>query len=422
MAEAEKQTILVVDDEPVMRRIVVTVLSAGGYRVLEAENGPDALRTIHDDQPDLALLDVRMPGMSGLDVARRLKSDPETRQIAIIMLTGQSEESEMIAGLEAGADDYVTKPFSSGALLARVRAHLRLRFLQNELVRLEKERAEAKLEFARDVQRCLLPDDPPSLDGLDLVVHCRSSEQVGGDFIDFIKVGEDRLYLILGDAEGHGVSAALWMSAARSYVRASIADRVVRPAKLMEGVNTLICQDPGYVALLPMVCVLFDARRGTLQYANAGHPYPYLLSARSKEHVRLQSTGPALGVADSADYSDVSLQFEEGDTLLCYTDGLTEAAGLDGMEFGEERLEELLGAGTPGRPGELADSILGHWEGHADHGDRDDMTLVLASRVSVCSRRGSPRRAGREVLSGAESGPWLSRITERVMATLSRTG
>ncbi len=117
--------ILVVDDEPAIREMVGFALTREGFEFLEARDAEEAQTRIADDSPDLLLLDWMLPGVSGIDLARRLKSHPDTQELPIIMLTARSDESHKVKGLEIGADDYVTKPFSPRELVARVRAVLR---------------------------------------------------------------------------------------------------------------------------------------------------------------------------------------------------------------------------------------------------------------------------------------------------------
>lgn len=119
------RTILVVDDEPEIVTIVRDYLDRAGFRVLIASDGGNALRLARSEQPDLLILDLMLPQMDGLDVARALRSDPHTNSLPIIMLTARVEETDRLIGLELGADDYITKPFSPREVVARVRAVLR---------------------------------------------------------------------------------------------------------------------------------------------------------------------------------------------------------------------------------------------------------------------------------------------------------
>jgi two-component system phosphate regulon response regulator PhoB len=119
------KTVLIVDDEAPIREMIAVALEMADYRVLEAANAQSAHSMIVDNQPDLLLLDWMMPGTSGIELARRLKREEATRELPIIMLTAKSEEDNKILGLEAGADDYITKPFSPRELVARLKAVLR---------------------------------------------------------------------------------------------------------------------------------------------------------------------------------------------------------------------------------------------------------------------------------------------------------
>lgn len=118
-------TVLVVEDEPAQREVLVYNLEAEGFRVLKAENGDEALLLVEEDRPDIIVLDWMMPALSGIEVCRRLKIRPETRSIPIIMLSARSEEVDKVRGLETGADDYVVKPYSVIEFMARVRSQLR---------------------------------------------------------------------------------------------------------------------------------------------------------------------------------------------------------------------------------------------------------------------------------------------------------
>ena len=122
-----KQKILVVDDEEDILELLKFNLSREGYQVLCAVSGEQALRLVRSENPDLIMLDLMLPGIDGLEVTRRLKNDPDTKNLPIVMLTAKGEEADIVTGLELGADDYITKPFSPRVLIARIRAVLRRR-------------------------------------------------------------------------------------------------------------------------------------------------------------------------------------------------------------------------------------------------------------------------------------------------------
>jgi len=128
--------ILVVEDEPITQRLIAANLERAGHRVMRAANVPEAMASIREVVPDLVLLDWILPNATGVSFARQLRTDQRTRDIPIIMLTGRSQESDKVTGLEAGADDYITKPFSTRELLARIKAVIRRRapLLSDEIV------------------------------------------------------------------------------------------------------------------------------------------------------------------------------------------------------------------------------------------------------------------------------------------------
>ncbi len=161
--ESDKPTILVVDDHPASRMTAVALLSVEGYRVLEADSGPAALQSVHEGNPDLILLDVMMPGMDGFEVCRRLKQDEHTRLMPVVFITALNDRRARLRGIEAGGDDFLTKPFDQLELSARVRSLVHQRRLNEDLDHAEK----VLLSIARTVES----RDPNTGDHCDRLVH-----------------------------------------------------------------------------------------------------------------------------------------------------------------------------------------------------------------------------------------------------------
>lgn len=124
-AKSAQPTVLIVEDEPAQREVLVYNLEAEGYRVCTAETGEEALMLVAEENPDLVVLDWMLPELSGIEVCRRLRARPETRAVPVIMLSARSEEADRIRGLEIGADDYMVKPYSIAEMIARIRTQLR---------------------------------------------------------------------------------------------------------------------------------------------------------------------------------------------------------------------------------------------------------------------------------------------------------
>ena len=151
MPPGARATILVIEDEAGIARMIQVLLEARGFATVVTYSGDEALRHLAEQSVDLVLLDVMMPGMDGYEVCRRIKGDPRWRHVPVIMLTAKDTTRDKIHGLEVGADDYITKPFNTDELVARIRVLLRIQGMSQELVRRNRDlRAEAFLERAFD--------------------------------------------------------------------------------------------------------------------------------------------------------------------------------------------------------------------------------------------------------------------------------
>src|SRR5579863_7504945 len=213
---ASEPTLLIVDDDPDILRVVRFYLSKHRYRILAAENGKAALDLLHKDPTvELILSDVMMPEMSGLELLKAVRDDPFFADIPVILISAEGETSKKVAGLNLGADDFITKPFNFDELTARVRNHLRLRRLQrevlvaNDLLKQQNERFQEDLEAARTVQLALLPSELPESSSLQLGSRYLPVDRVGGDFFDVAQLDNARRTgVIVADVCGHGIAAA----------------------------------------------------------------------------------------------------------------------------------------------------------------------------------------------------------------------
>ncbi len=177
--ESDKPTVLVVDDHPASRMTAVALLSVEGYRVLEADSGPAALQAVHEGNPDLILLDVMMPGMDGFEVCRRLKQDEHTRLIPVVFITALNDRRARLRGIEAGGDDFLTKPFDQLELSARVKSLVHQRRLNEDLDHAER----VLLSIARTIES----RDPNTGD------HCERLVQMGKAFGEFLNLSRTEI-------------------------------------------------------------------------------------------------------------------------------------------------------------------------------------------------------------------------------------
>ena len=332
------KTILLVDDEEDNLYTCGYVLKAMGHQVVTAGNGQEALHRAREVHPDLILMDVMMPVMDGYQATEALKKDEGTRAIPIILLTAKRSTEDIVHGLQIGADDYIPKPFEQAELEARVGAWLRFGELQQQLLRA---RLEEALAIAREIQRSLLPEEVPEVEGLQFAARYIPCEQVGGDYYDFLRLDEGHLAVVLADVEGHGVGAAMLMSSVSTALRTEIRHGFSLN-KIMFDLNNFICAELSQLTSMPLIYAVINLPICTLSYVNAGHEYPLHYHADSAQITELESTGLVLGIAEDVEYNEVHLSLRPGDLLVFFTDGLTDQTDPAEEFFGAERLRALV--------------------------------------------------------------------------------
>ncbi len=243
----------------------------------------------------------------------------------------------------------------------------------------EQARLEQELAVARELQRNLLPPAGPPVPGWSIDVAWRSARQVGGDFYDFISLSAGRLGIVIADVSDKGVPAALFMVLSRSLLRASASNHR-SPAEALRHANQLLLQENRAEMFVSVFYGIIELDSGEMHYANAGHNPP-LLCRRERGVIALEAPGIILGVLPEARLEERSVRLETGDTLVLYTDGVTEAINGREEPFGEERLQETLCA-HHGRPlAELRRALLERLEEFTEgQPPFDDITLVLVRR------------------------------------------
>lgn len=241
----------------------------------------------------------------------------------------------------------------------------------------EKERIQKELEIARGIQQSFLPESAPRIPGIDLEGLNLPAAEVGGDFYDFIPVGSTSWGLVIADVSGKGVPAALFMALSRTLIRAS-ATRNPDPVISIREANRSIFLDSKTSMFVTLFYAILDIRKKTLTFVNAGHNPPLLLSSGSERISLLKARGIALGVIDEVDLEPVEVQLAPGDTLVLYTDGVTEATDEHDREYGVERLSAIVQSsrGLPAK--DLIAAIVSDVTAFAGSRPQfDDITLMV---------------------------------------------
>jgi phosphoserine phosphatase RsbU/P len=353
MGDNSHAEILVVDDDAMSRRVLAQLLNAGGYNCRVSNDGSEAMETIHAHPPSLLLLDFDMPGLNGAEVLRRLRSDedPTVAQIPAIMLTAHGSKQSEVSCLQAGADDFVTKPVNASVLRARIETQLRLRSMRQQLERqndeLEKWRRdlERDLAAARLTQQSLIPQKPLALPGWQIATCYRPVIQVGGDIYGWLRMKDGRVLFWIADGTGHGAAAALLTTLAKLLFHHGSMDHD-SPASLMEAVDNDFRSTFGARSFMTAMCVALDFATGQAQVVGAGHP-PLLVIRHGGTTESIASVAPPLGMIKRTAFTETPIVLEPGDAFLLYTDGLFRWTKDEHLRVIPEQLEKVVDHSAP---------------------------------------------------------------------------
>ena len=390
MSERLSGRVLIVDDELPNRVYLRKILTVRGCEVLEASDGARALELASMFKPDLALVDVMMPGMNGYDVCQALKRDVTLRDIPVIMVTVRAEIEDIERGFRMGACDYIRKPFNPRELVVRVRNALLLK-RSNEEVRQWQQKMSRELEVAGSLQRKLLTAHPLWTETFEVRSAFQPSLNVGGDVFDVLPLVDGGLAVYAGDVAGHGVGSAMISSMIKVMLGDLIRERAGEgPAAIGTELNARFrrqVDNPDiYVTLF---LALYQPVAGHWRCLNCGHPPPLFFSRRDAAAVWLQERGePPIGLTNEkgsgyAAESEMIVPAPPGSVLFLYTDGLTEASQAEsGNELGAEKLGQMVAALlVDPAVSSVPQQLLSHMRAAGYRLESDDCSALLVERV-----------------------------------------
>ena len=399
------QRVLVVDDSLLQRRILSGFLRKWGYTVIEAANGDSALELCRTMRPDLVLSDWMMPGLDGLEFCRAFRDLTGEEYGYFILLTSKSEKVEVARGLDAGADDFLTKPVNPGELRARIRAGDRLLAMQREVS--EKNRVigdtlhklqaaydsiDRDLMQARKIQQSMVPELSRSFGRSQVSLLLKPCGHIGGDLVGMFSPAPDRVAFYAIDVSGHGITSAMMTARLGGYLSPSYFDQNLAlawqpdgsfalrpPAEVARLLNDRQLADTGIDEYFTLAYATVDLTNGHLQLVQAGHPHPLLMRADGAVEFVGQG-GLPVGLLPDAGFAQCDLRLRPGDRLLFYSDGFTECRLADGRMLDTDGLLRLLSACEPGQTGqELLDDLFWNLTQSMDPetGLQDDVSATL---------------------------------------------
>ena len=378
----ESYRILVVDDEPDLEPLMLQRMRrdirSGRYKFVFAQNGVEALEKLRQENDiDMVLSDINMPQMDGLTLLEQIpKVDPNIRSVII---SAYGDIKNIRTAMNRGAFDFVTKPIDFEDLQVTIDRTLRnmaewREALQSRdrLVALQNE-----LDVARGMQQSILPTRFPKDPSYAMYGKMQPARNVGGDFFDVMYLNDGRVGLAVADVSDKGVPAALFMMSSRTLLKGA-AIGVGLPGEVLREVNDLLIEDNEGGMFVTLLYAVYDPSSRELTYANGGHNSPLVVHPDGTSALFPLTDGIALGIAPDLSYKQNTVTLSPGDSVIFYTDGVTEAMNSEEEEFGLDPLSEFFRTNPPENPEETTAAVFDAVNAFAgEMAQSDDITCLV---------------------------------------------
>ena len=383
--------ILSVDDELDLEVLLTQYfrrqIRKGEYEFAFAHNGLEALQKLLETPDfDIILSDINMPEMDGLTLLAKV-NELKNPAMKCIMVSAYGDMDNIRSAMNKGAFDFATKPIDLDDLSRTIeKAIEQVRYIrESQQEHNQLESIKNDLAIAGEIQQTILPRSFPPFPELTEVVDIYASmtpaKDVGGDFYDFFQIDDERIGLVIADVSGKGVPASLFMAVSRTLLRAT-ALRGVSSAECLTYANKLLCKESLDSMFVTVFYGIYHYKTGMMDYTNAGHNPPYLLRGGRTECLPVASNF-VVGVFDDIEFESNTLTFGIGDTLLLYTDGVTEAFNDKREQFSESNLQDILASMHESSSAkEVVTSVLQSVKTFSgDYPQSDDITLLSLQRI-----------------------------------------
>ncbi|MCU4156918.1 response regulator [Carboxylicivirga sp. A043] len=385
-------TILLVDDSAVNLEILQEALSR--YNTVTASNGDDAMEIAFSrNKPDLILLDIVMPGMNGYEVCKILKSNDLSKDIPIIFITGQNDSDSILKGFEAGAIDYITKPFNIMELKARVKTQLSIKMARDQnqrlihKIRTVNKKLTDSIEYAQKIQSASLP----SKEFLDNVlpehfIMLRPRDIVSGDFY-WVEKADDKLIIVAADCTGHGVPGAFMSMFGVAYLHEIVGkNKITQPAEILNELRRIVIdslkqdEDSEVKDGMDISIITINTEKKEIEFAGA---FNDMLLVRNKEMQIFQADHMPVSIGETnLPYTNHVISFQNDDCIYLYSDGYpSQFGGPNDKKLMQKGFRNLLLENhhyTMAEQGDIYNKFFDVWKGI---NDQIDDVLVMGIKL-----------------------------------------
>jgi sigma-B regulation protein RsbU (phosphoserine phosphatase) len=403
--------ILVADDAEEIRHVLSTLLKQLGHKVVTAVNGQDALAILESSEISIIISDWMMPQLSGLDLCKIIRGRNFNRYVYFIMLTALSSQDQLVEGMQAGADDYIIKPFYKADLEVRINAGIRILELQKQLANQNESLRETneklnealdilqqELKFAASLQNEILPKTNSILGNYKfdwLFLPCRYT---AGDIFNYYTIDETHILFYQLDVAGHGAASAMLSFSLSKFIsglfetchiatdliqnaKHGIHDYLRHPINILQLLNSQFVKREDAMQYFTICIGIINMESNEIRLCRAGHPYPLIVRNNSDIKI-LDNKGYPVGMLEEAEYTEATFTLAPGERLFIYSDGLTEA--LPDHNPGEE--ENFITSSLKKVHSESQEETLKGFEdiilsGTKDSGLRDDISVLMIERL-----------------------------------------
>ena len=382
--------ILSVDDELDLELLLTQYfrrkIRKGEYEFFFAHNGIEALQMMleHPDI-DIVLSDINMPEMDGLTLLKKI-NDRHNPALKVIMVSAYGEMNNIRTAMNNGAFDFATKPLDLDDLQITIdKAVAEIEFVKQT----QKEHGQlvdikSDLALAAEIQMAILPkiDAAKNLDSnVDLYAFMKPAKDVGGDFYDYFRIDDTHIGFCIADVSGKGVPAAIFMAVSHTLLRMA-GKKNLDAVEVITESNSVLAGESFNSMFVTLFYGVLDTKTGEIQYVNAGHNPPYILKANGSVEVLPNSTNICLGVIEDYQYKGETIKLEDGDCIVTFTDGVTEACSPSEELYGEARLEELLKTHGGDDSKTIVNAISDAVHQHAAGAEQsDDITVLIVKKA-----------------------------------------